>query len=76
MAKLSPIHWRQFERFLLYVGCKFSRQKGSHRVYHRSDLKRPIIIPAGKDIPIFVIKNNLRLLNISTEEYLDILDML
>jgi hypothetical protein len=27
-----------------------------------------------RDIPVFIIKNNLRLLNISTEEYLEILD--
>ena len=73
MSRLTPVHYKDFEKFLLYAGCKFSRQKGSHRVYKRPDLKRPIIVPAEKSLPTFVILNNLRLLNISKERYLEIM---
>jgi predicted RNA binding protein YcfA (HicA-like mRNA interferase family) len=74
MGKLSSISPAAFEKFLLFIGCIFVRQKGSHRVYKRDDLKRPIIVPfhAG-DLPTFVVRNNLRVLNISPEAYLDIL---
>lgn len=74
MAKLAPISWRQFDKFLVYVGCEFVRVKGSHRIYHRVGLNRPIVVPAYPDIPIFIIRNNIRLLNIPVEEYLKILD--
>lgn len=39
----------------------------------KKGLIRPIIIPAIKDIPVFIIHNNLRLLGISHEEYLKII---
>ncbi|HLD35862.1 MAG TPA: type II toxin-antitoxin system HicA family toxin [Planctomycetota bacterium] len=74
MARLTPIHYRKFEAFLLYIGCKFSRQKGDHRIYHREGLIRPLVIPADADIPVFIIRNNLRTLGMSVEEYLSILE--
>jgi len=45
------------------------RQKGSHRIYKKMGLKRPLVIPADKELPVFIIRNNLRLLGISAEEY-------
>jgi len=76
MSHLSPVHYKKFDKFLKYAGCEFIRQKGDHRIYRRADLKRPIVVPADKDIPIFIIRNNLRLLSINTEEYLKILNEL
>jgi predicted RNA binding protein YcfA (HicA-like mRNA interferase family) len=74
MPRLTPIHWKKFEKFLLFAGCEFVREKGDHRVYWRDDLKRPIIIPRQRDLPVFVIKNNLRILGISAKQYLEILE--
>ena len=73
MARISPIHWRKFERFLLFIGCRFERAKGDHRIYWREDLKRPVVIPRDKELPIFIVRNNLRTLGVNSEEYLDIL---
>ncbi len=73
MSGLTPIHWKKFDKFLIFIGCKLKRQKGDHRIYWRKGLKRPIIIPRDKSLPIFIILNNLKLLDLSTEEYLDIL---
>lgn len=74
MAKISPIPWRKFEKFLIYTGCTLKRQKGDHRIYWRTGLKRPVVIPQDQQLPIFIIRNNLRILEISHEEYLEILD--
>ena len=76
MPRLTPIHYKKFDKFLRYLGCKFIRQKGDHLIYQRADLKRPIIVPKITSIPIFVILNNLRILKISREEYLDIIEKL
>lgn len=73
MPRLQSIHWKEFERFVLYVGCRFVRQKGDHRIYDRDDLKRPVVFPKDRDIPIFIIRNNLRVLGITPAEYLEIL---
>lgn len=76
MPRITPIHYKKFEKFLLYVGCVFVRQKGDHRVYSRADLIRPVIIPADKSIPIFIILNNLRILKIDRNEYIEIISTL
>lgn len=49
-------------------------KKGDHRIYSRSDLKRPVVFPEDREIPIFIIRNNLRVLGISHEEYLVIFE--
>lgn len=68
--KLARIHWKKFEKFLLSVGCKFVSEEGDHRKYHKPGILRSVIIPREKDIPQFIILNNLRTLGISREEYL------
>jgi predicted RNA binding protein YcfA (HicA-like mRNA interferase family) len=47
---------------------------GDHRIYKRDDLTRPIVIPADDAIPVFIIRNNLRTLGLSREEYLKLLE--
>lgn len=71
--RITPISWKRFERFLLKAGCKFTRQEGDHRIYTKPGLSRPIVIPMEKDLPVFIIKNNLDILGVSREEYLKLL---
>ena len=73
MPELVSIKWKKFEKFLLYVGYVFKRQKGDHRIYWRKDLKRPIVLPMYDNLPKFVILSNLRTLGITVKEYLEIL---
>ena len=74
MPRLRPIHHKQFQKFLKYIGCTYSRQKGDHVVYTRSDLKRPIVFPAVGSIPVFIILNNLRILGMNRDDYLDMIE--
>lgn len=76
MPRLTPISRKKFEKFLNFVGCYFKRQKGDHLIYDRVDLKRPVIFTADKEVPVFIVRNNLRTLGISVEEYLEILKKL
>jgi len=50
MAKFAPIHWKQFEKFVLFVGCSFARQKGDHRIYWREGLKRPVVFSMDEEL--------------------------
>jgi len=69
MPKLSPIHWKIREKVFLSVGFQFARQEGSHRSYTKSGIIRPIVIPMYDEVPISIIKNNLRTANISRDEF-------
>jgi predicted RNA binding protein YcfA (HicA-like mRNA interferase family) len=68
--RLGRVHWKKFEKFLLSIGCEFVSEEGDHRKYRKPGILRPIIIPREKELPQFVILNNLRTLGISREEYL------
>lgn len=70
MAGLKPVSWKQFDKFLIEAGCQLVREKGDHRIYWRADLNRPVVVPKEKQLPVFVVKNNLRTLGIPVSEYL------
>ena len=76
MSRIGSIHWKKFEKFLIKVGCQFTREKGDHRVYWKEGIKRPVIIPRVSTLPAFIIPNNLKVLGISRDEYLKILNKL
>lgn len=76
MPRLTTIKRRKFEKFLIFVGCKLKRQKGDHLIYDREGLQRPVVITADSEVPVFIIRNNLRVLKISPQEYLEIIKRL
>jgi predicted RNA binding protein YcfA (HicA-like mRNA interferase family) len=73
MGQLGSIHWKKFEKYLLSVGCVFEREKGDHRIYWKNGIPRPIVIPRDRSLPPFIIMNNLRVLGISKDEFLEAL---
>lgn len=72
---LRNISISQFESFLELACCKYTKTKGGHAKYLRSDLNRPIIFQTHIDpIPEFIVKNNLRLLGVSRKQFWEILE--
>ncbi len=70
MPKITPPHWKKFEKFLLSVGCKFDRERGDHRIFYKEGIERSIVVPRYNSLPIFIVLKNLKTLGISREEYL------
>lgn len=69
----KPIKRSKFEKFLEFIGCTYQRTKGDHLIYSKPGLKRSIVFTTAKEIPAFHIRTNLRTLNMSYEEFKDIL---
>ncbi len=42
-------------------------------VYHYPGAIRPVVIPKYKEVPVFVIKNNMRIVGMTREKYLELL---
>jgi len=76
MPRITPLKRKKFELFLKMIGCSLKRVKGDHLIYHRPGLKRPVVITTDSEVPVFIIRNNLRTLGISVDEYLEILQQL
>jgi len=73
LTRITPVHWKQLERVFLVAGFRFVRQEGSHRSYVKEGIARPIVIPRYTEVPIAIIRSNLRTAGISREEYFKIL---
>lgn len=72
---LKNISLSKFQSFLELCHCKCIRTKGGHETWSRADLTRPIIIQSHIDpIPEFIIKNNLKTLGYTKDQFFDILE--
>lgn len=70
IVPLSPIKLRKvFEK----AGFKCVRIEGDHFVYTKAGVSRPVVIPNWKEIPVFIIKNNLRTAGLTREEYFSLM---
>ena len=74
--RISPIHFRKLAKIFELEGYVLAREEGDHMVYVKSGVKRPVVIPKYSEIPVFVIKNNLRTAGVSRERYFELLEML
>ena len=62
------------EKVFLAAGYQFTRQEGSHRSYVKPGISRPIVIPTYAEVPVAIIRNNLRTAGISRDEYFRLLE--
>ena len=74
MPKFAPVDWKTLERIFVAAGFQFARQDGSHRSYFKNGVARPVVIPAYREIPVFIIRNNLKTAGISRDEYFRLLE--
>jgi len=73
MSKITPIHYKKLVKIFELEGFNLQRQKGDHLIYTKRGISRPLVIPKYREIPVFVIKNNLRAAGIGREIYLKLL---
>ncbi|MGO8667495.1 MAG: type II toxin-antitoxin system HicA family toxin [Desulfobaccales bacterium] len=70
---MAPLHWKVLEKIFVTNGFKLARQEGSHRAYVKPGISRPFVIPTYDEVPVSIIKNNLKTAGISREEFLALL---
>ena len=73
MPRITPIPAKRLKRVFEKAGFRCVRTEGDHFVYTKRGVIRPIIIPDWPEVPVFIIRNNLRSAGISREEYFDLL---
>ena len=73
MPRLSSTGWQTQVKIFEKFGCSFVRQKGSHLIYHHPNAICAVVIPRYDEVPINIIRNNIRTVNMSREEYFRLL---
>ena len=74
MGRITPIGYDRLIRVFEKVGFRISRVRGDHVVMVKEGVYRPLVIPRRKEVPVFIIKNNLRIAGLSREEYFKLLE--
>jgi predicted RNA binding protein YcfA (HicA-like mRNA interferase family) len=73
MPPLRPLDYRTLARVFERDVFTFDRQRGDHLIYTKPGVRRPLVIPMYKELPVFIIKNLLRTAGMSREQYFELL---
>jgi len=73
MPRITSIPAKRLKSVFEKAGFECVRKEGDHFVYTKRGISRPIVIPDWPEVPVFIIRNNLRSDGISREEYFDLL---
>ncbi len=71
--KIKPTHYEVQIKIFEMAGCVYARTKGDHVIYRCPGAIRPVVIPKYKEVPAFVIKNNMRIIGMNREKYFELL---
>jgi predicted RNA binding protein YcfA (HicA-like mRNA interferase family) len=75
VKSLSNIPVKDFRKFLKKLGCTKHRTKGVHEHWTKPGINRPLTFQSNKDpIPEFIVKNLLRVLELSKDDYFRIME--
>lgn len=73
MPAIQPVAYQTLVRIFEKDGFSFARQSGDHLIYTKPGIKRPLVIPAYRSVPVFIIRNLLRASGMSRERYFALL---
>lgn len=73
MPKISPQPYSILVKFFEKNGWEYLGITGDHIQMRKKGYPRRVIIPKKKEVPVFIILNNLRTARISREDYLKFL---
>ena len=73
MPRITPLPADRLRKVFERAGFVRVRAEGDHFVFVKQGVLRPVVIPDWKEVPVFIIRNNLRTAGITREEYFDLL---
>ncbi len=74
MPRIQPTDCKTQLNIFLFYGCQYKRKKGSHHVLTFPGAKRAVVIPEYDEIDVDIIKNNMRTVGMTREEYFEAID--
>ncbi len=74
MPRITPIPAKRLRKVFEKAGFCCVRIEGDHYVFTKPGIQRPIVIPDWDEVPVFIIKNNLRTASLTREQYFKLLE--
>ncbi len=63
--KIRPVNYRVLTKIFEMAGCEYARTQGDHLIYHYPGANRPVVIPKYREVPVFVIRKNMKIIGMS-----------
>ena len=77
MRNLSNVTIAEFRAIMVLLGMTKVRTKGGHEAWMKAGMTRPAIVQTHVDpVHEYVLRNNLRVIGISRDEFLTLLENL
>ena len=73
MPRMMPISGARLRRLFELAGFTCTRVEGDDFVLTKAGIPRPLVVPGYDEVPVFIIRNNLRTAGLSRDEYLRLL---
>ena len=73
MPKISPQPYAVLRKVFELDGWQYIGTTGDHIQMKKSGFIRRVVIPKYKEVPVFIILNNLRTAKISRQRYFELL---
>jgi predicted RNA binding protein YcfA (HicA-like mRNA interferase family) len=70
---IRRVHYKVLAKVFEQDGFTFNHQRGDHLIYTKPGVICPLVIPAYREIPVFIVKNLLRTAEMSRERYFELL---
>ena len=71
--KIKPTSFQLQMKIFEMAGCKYVRTQGDHLIYHYPGAIRPVVIPKYREVSVFIIRNNMKIIGMSRKTYLELL---
>ena len=69
MPRIFPTDWKTQVKIFERSGCSYKRKEGSHHVLTFPGTRRAVVIPEYDEVDVEIIKNNMRTVGMSRDEY-------
>jgi len=69
MAAIKPTSYQVQVKIFEMADCEYVRTQGDHLIYRYKGAIRPVVIPKYKEVPVFIIRNNMKVIGMSREKY-------
>jgi len=66
---IKPTTYQIQVKIFELAGCEYVRTHGDHLIYRYPEAMRPVVIPKYKEVPVFIIRNNMKIIGMTREIY-------
>jgi predicted RNA binding protein YcfA (HicA-like mRNA interferase family) len=72
-SRITPVDWKTLIKVFEAFGCLYKRKQGSHHILSYPNAKRAVVIPEYDELDIEIIRNNMKTVGMTREQYFRLL---